>query len=1239
MPHLNLALLGPFQLTLEEPIPTRIESDKVRSLLAFLAVEYTRSHPRAVLAELLWPGQPEQAATANFRRVLANLRAVIGDRDLRVPHLHITRTTVQFDIASDAFVDVVRLLDLLKTPASASTWADNMEQVIALYRGPFLEGFTLPGCPEFEQWVRNVRSELERLVGRAHHDLADDYFDRGDIAKALALYKRCLQFDPFHEAVHQKIMLAYAAIGQRQDVWLHYETYKRQLQDELDAKPGVETTALYETLQAGQTVQIESPGRFETHILPPSPADSYSLVSKHFVGRKQELTLMQDCARKAVSNHGGILLIVGEGGSGKTTLLHEFARQLARAPQPWLVAVGASTALWGIGDPYQPVVDALGMLVAGKTSGRRSFPSFEILRLLREEAPDWASLALAGAARQSDPLLAARTATILAPTTASAEGGWQNNQARAPQTAFFDQLTRFLARLARHAPLLLALDNLHAADAGTLALIHHLVQRLNRSHVLIACAYRPGALALEQDVHGKFAGQVLHELRRHPSAVLVDLDQADGRRFIDSLLDRNPNRYDETFRVAFYRHTEGHALFTVEMVHTLTACGALSQDRDRRWVASDEIDWSALPPNIEALIDERMDRLSSSDRRLLEVACVQGDEFSAQVVAAVAHVDEQLAVERLNGALATTHRIVVPSNKPTNLVASNLCYRFRHHLFQTYLYDALDEGRRAWLHRAVGSALAEQYNHDRTASSVTPQVLAWHFTQAGEHVRAVEHLRAASQDAMAIHSYMTAVDLLTQALALTPPEDHGARFDLLLLREQSHALLRNQRARVQDVGELEYLAGLTQQPSQQLIAALRRAILAEETTRYWEAITAANAALKLAVAAGNLAAQVEAHLVAGRAHWWRSEISLAQGRYAQALRSAQTMETPALVMPCRLHVGIAAWSLGDLVAADVAFSELLKSATHPEQSLVRGGAFMGLGMVAYTRGEYGRAEGLLDTALSLAHQLHHPWLEGQVLLNQMAFHRESLHCADCLALYPQLLQHCKAIDDRWTATAAQLEAATFYVQLGAWEGAREIIEHAAATADELSALLLKLRLLLLRLRLALATREMIEDAEVDRALDMAQKLGVAALLAEAWLLSGLVQQRQGRRLKAAAALAQARDIAQGEASRRLLPEIVGAQAELALKTGDSERALACIAELVDDPPLLIEQAIDPSSLYMTCCAVLDAIGEPWAEQMLVRGRRLLAEQAGQIPDEALRQAFCWNIPNHRRLQAWISGME
>jgi hypothetical protein len=104
--------------------------------------------------------------------------------------------------------------------------------------------------------------------------------------------------------------------------------------------------------------------------------------------------------------------------------------------------------------------------------------------------------------------------------------------------------------------------------------------------------------------------------------------------------------------------------------------------------------------------------------------------------------------------------------------------------------------------------LDQQYALEPTASAVTPQALAWHFTQAGAHARAVSHLRAAGQGAIATHAHVTAVDLLTRALALTPPDDHSVRFELLVMREHAHALLRDLQARAQDLGELDAVCRL-----------------------------------------------------------------------------------------------------------------------------------------------------------------------------------------------------------------------------------------------------------------------------------------------------------------------------------------------------------------------------------------------------------------------------------------------
>jgi DNA-binding SARP family transcriptional activator len=118
MAHLSLSLLGPFQVTLDRQPVTGFKSNKVRALLAYLAVEADRPHHREVLAGLLWPDWSDRDALSNLRYALSNLRRVIGDRaqaggrDAEPPFLLVARDTLQFNTASDHSLDVAVFTDL-----------------------------------------------------------------------------------------------------------------------------------------------------------------------------------------------------------------------------------------------------------------------------------------------------------------------------------------------------------------------------------------------------------------------------------------------------------------------------------------------------------------------------------------------------------------------------------------------------------------------------------------------------------------------------------------------------------------------------------------------------------------------------------------------------------------------------------------------------------------------------------------------------------------------------------------------------------------------------------------------------------------------------------------------------------------------------------------------------------------------------------------------------------------------
>jgi len=126
MPRLELSLLGAFRITLDGRALTAFESDKVRALLVYLAVEGDKPHRRELLAGLLWPEQPEARALANLSQALYNLRSVLGDRlggknllqdqgsQPSIPFLFVMPQSVQLNPASDCWLDVAEFKRLLE---------------------------------------------------------------------------------------------------------------------------------------------------------------------------------------------------------------------------------------------------------------------------------------------------------------------------------------------------------------------------------------------------------------------------------------------------------------------------------------------------------------------------------------------------------------------------------------------------------------------------------------------------------------------------------------------------------------------------------------------------------------------------------------------------------------------------------------------------------------------------------------------------------------------------------------------------------------------------------------------------------------------------------------------------------------------------------------------------------------------------------------------------------------------
>ena len=340
------------------------------------------------------------------------------------------------------------------------------------------------------------------------------------------------------------------------------------------------------------------------------------------------------------------------------------------------------------------------------------------------------------------------------------------------QGALFDQLLRTLAAISREQPLLLLFDDLHWVDDASAAFLAHLGRELSRSRLLVLGAYRTSTVSLgRRDARsGELTrhplAAVVNELRREKGDIVIELDRADGRAFVEAYVDTQPNRLGAPFRDALYAQTGGHALFTVESLRNLQDRGELFKDEAGRWVARESLDWGELPARVEAAIAERIERLPENSRRFLSAASVQGDDFTGELVAELTGEPVGEVIAALSGSLARQHHLVRSEGLQQVGSDPRSVYRFRHHLFQKYLYDALDRIERARWHAAVASSLARQVGEDPAARERFGARLAWHYESAGLPVQAARALLDAGRQATRVSAFREALSLFDHGLAL-----------------------------------------------------------------------------------------------------------------------------------------------------------------------------------------------------------------------------------------------------------------------------------------------------------------------------------------------------------------------------------------------------------------------------------------------------------------------------------------
>jgi class 3 adenylate cyclase/tetratricopeptide (TPR) repeat protein len=740
-------------------------------------------------------------------------------------------------------------------------------------------------------------------------------------------------------AIGNDLHMDYSAVGQT----THLAARMEQL-----ATPGSIRLAAATLRLAEGLVQVTALGQFPVKGLT-EPVEVFELIGAsairrrlqasaargltHFVGRQQELMLLQQALERAGAGQGQVVAIVGEPGVGKSRLVYEFVH--SHHTPGWVVLESASVS-YGKATPYFPVIDLLKRYC--------HIEEHDDSRTIRAK--------VTGQVLTLDPVLQDAVPALLSLLDALPEDSLflkLDPPQRRQRT--LDALKRVLLRESQEQPLLLVFEDLHWIDSETQALLNSLVESLPTVRLLLLVNYRP-------EYQHSWGGKTSYtQLRLDP------LPSVSADELLQALLGDDASLKPLT--QLLIARTEGNPFFLEESVRTLLETGVLVGEPSAYRLAQ-ALPTVQVPATVQAVLAARIDRLPTEDKRLLQTAAVIGTEVPWALLHAIAELPE----ERLQHGLA--HVQAAELLYETRLFPERE-FTFKHALTHEVAYASLLQERRRTLHARIVEAL-EALAGDRVTEHV--ERLAHHALRGEVWDKALGYCQEAGQKAMARSANRGAVGAFEQALSALQhlPLQHDTREQAVDLR----LALRSALTPIGDYGrilavlrEAETLAEALDDPRR---LAQVSSFLSFDYCRkgmYDQAIVAARRALALAPACEEAVLHAEAHQYLGRAYYnqgnYRQAIDCLEQAVA-AVEEAQCHERFSRVFLPAVHFrSLLTWchaELGTFAEGRALGEEGLGIATAVAHTGSLMNAYQGLGLLALRQGDLPRALPLLERVWS-----------------------------------------------------------------------------------------------------------------------------------------------------------------------------------------------------------------------------------------------------------------------------------
>ncbi|MGQ0577722.1 MAG: adenylate/guanylate cyclase domain-containing protein [Betaproteobacteria bacterium] len=484
-------------------------------------------------------------------------------------------------------------------------------------------------------------------------------------------------------------------------------------------------------------------------------------LGARLIGRGHELRELLAAFERMLTGHTEVVSVIGDAGAGKTRLQAEFLAHLEEAGHLRKAvvrrAVCSPLGERAYGVPAALLRDAYGV-VPGDTPA-------EVRKKLV------AGLKAIGADEMETDRLAAFLGYVL---------GFETEDSRTRHLEP-EQVGRqiFLAAQAviehrlKHSALVLAVEDLHWADAASVELLRFLVDRLQERRFMLVISHRPTPEV----------AQVAPPGAAHTVLRLESLSANDSEMLLGALFGTSSLRLPDALRLRILERAGGNPLFLEEMVRSLIAGGVLAQENGE-WVCRASADSVNVPLTIHGLLLARIDALPAHARQAIQEAAVVGPEFSNALLREVAAEPDSLdqALDMLVNAelLVDPSRTAGATEKPsqsqgpaakaagaprpaTTGSGTERQFRFCHGLLHEVAYQNLLVRRRTELHTRIGEAL-ERIFGAQPQRIEDLESLAHHFRLSADKLRGARYLVAAGDRARAIYANADAIRHFRDAL-------------------------------------------------------------------------------------------------------------------------------------------------------------------------------------------------------------------------------------------------------------------------------------------------------------------------------------------------------------------------------------------------------------------------------------------------------------------------------------------